>query len=63
MYKDPANPYGIYDSGYTGETEEPGEVQPDETLLNPGGDGYWWLVSGVWRWITEPLGRTATTTS
>jgi hypothetical protein len=44
MFDDPFEPY-----------EEPNP----EPLLIPGGDGWWQLVGGVWRWMTEPLPRPA----
>jgi hypothetical protein len=27
---------------------------------DPGGNGWWQLVGGVWRWMTEPLPRPTT---
>lgn len=66
MYYDPANPFENTDPAYTGGTDgttDSGEAQPDEENFDPGGDGYWQLINGVWKWLTDPLGRTATTGS
>lgn len=60
MYNDPTNPYDNQYPGYTGGTEDDNEVQGDP-YGTPEGDGYWKLIGGVWRWITEPLARTAVT--
>ena len=63
MYNDPTHPYGSC-SGSTGGTADFGDdsVQLDGSTLIPGDDGYWRLIDGIWRWMTEPLARTAVTT-
>ena len=59
MYNDPTNPYGSEYPGYTGGTADDDSVQTYYSYGTPEGDGYWKLIGGVWRWITEPLARTA----
>jgi hypothetical protein len=63
MYNDPTNPYGSC-AGSTGGGDDFGgnSVQTDSPPLNPGDDGYWRLIDGIWRWMTEPLIKTAITT-
>lgn len=60
MYNDPTNPYRDEDPACTGGISE---VETDMRFGDPEDDGYWKLIGGVWRWITEPLGRTAVPTS
>lgn len=60
MYNDPANPYN--DPSYSGGTTDPDEVEAD-AQFEPERDGYWRLIDGVWKWLTEPLGRSATVTT
>ena len=56
MYNDSTNPYEYPD--YTGGTT----TQTTTQFGDPDGNGYWALIGGMWRWITEPLARSATTT-
>jgi hypothetical protein len=60
MHNDPTNPFGY---GSTGGSDDFGNdsVQVDGPPLNPGDNGYWRLINGIWRWMTEPLTRTAVT--
>jgi hypothetical protein len=63
MQNDPTHPFGSH-SGSTGGSYGFGadSVQLDGPPRNPGDDGYWRLLDGIWRWMTEPLTRTAVTT-
>jgi hypothetical protein len=62
MYNDPTNPY-YEDPAYTGGTGDTGDTttQTDRPYGDPDDNGYWAFIGGVWRWLTEPLGRTTTT--
>ena len=53
MYNDPTNPYEDPTTPPTSTNTYPNYGDPD-------GNGWWELVGGVWRWMTEPLPRTAT---
>jgi len=49
MDTDPTDPFSPpYDGGGTGD----GEKDPMRGVVEP---GWWGLVGGVWRWITEPI--------
>jgi hypothetical protein len=52
MFNDPINPYGTEDY-------EDDSIPPEEPPLIPGGEGYWRLIDGIWRWMTEPTSNTA----
>ena len=64
MYYDQTDPYGggyydPYDPG--GTTTDPTGTTGTSTTRPPpklGGHGWWVLVGGVWRWVTEPISRT-----
>ena len=52
MEPDPTDPFG----------PPPGDGNPDEKdpMEGVAGPGWWALIDGVWRWMTDPVPKTVT---